>query len=311
MVEMSVITSIPLLTLAHHLLLAGYLHIVIVTVWLWDTLVSLSDEVKAFRIANRRMTLPHVIYILSRVLTGGTVLSILVYAATPRVGCHSGAHIIGWFGALATPLNTSLFLIRANAVFMQRRKWKLLFAILWLSTFAALTTPFSFSAANFQIAGFCPVAKVERIGTAGAIAVAIFDTVVFFSITYEIMSINKLSHHRASWNFGTGQVSRTLLLTGQLYYFPVITVNVLVMAAMLSSSVEPQYQTVALVADIAFQNVMACRVFRLLRMGIIYESPSTCSLDLPSGSFSVEDFPLPDFENSTWTRSLAHEGLRN
>lgn len=140
---------------------------------------------------------------------------------TPYVGCDSSAHVIAWFGTLATPLNTSLFLVRADAVFKQNKKWRLVLTVLWLSTFSTLTTPFSFFAASFQIGGYCPVAKVERMGAAGPIAVAIFDTAVFVSMTYKILSMSKLDNHD-SWIRlflrGTGQVSRTLLMTGQLYY---------------------------------------------------------------------------------------------
>lgn len=60
------------------------------------------------------------------------------------------------------------------------------------------------------------------------------------------------------------------------------------------SPVEPQYQTVALVADIVFQNVMACRVFRLLRLGILCEDAEemSYSLDLSPSQSSTEDIPL-------------------
>lgn len=41
------------------------------------------------------------------------------------------------------------------------------------------------------------------------------------------------------------------------------------MATVLSSSVPSQYQIVALVAGVVFQNVLASHVFRLLRIGIL------------------------------------------
>lgn len=71
----------------------------------------------------------------------------------------------------------------------------------------------------------------------------------------------------------------TLPILGRFYlsdilFSPVMSLNALV-AGMLSSSVSPQYQAVALVADVAFQNTMACRVFRLLRLGILQDKLRT------------------------------------
>lgn len=72
----------------------------------------------------------------------------------------------------------------------------------------------------------------------------------------------------------------TLPILGRFYlsdilFSPVMSLNALVVAGMLSSSVSPQYQAVALVADVVFQNTMACRVFRLLRLGILQDELRT------------------------------------
>lgn len=140
---------------------------------------------------------------------------------TPHLGCRPGAATIVWLGAFATPFNTFLFLVRADAVFKQNKTWRFILIILWLSTFTSLTTPFSVAPYPFELNGYCVVGKVDRMGAAGAIAVAIFDTAVFVSMTYKILSISKMGD-RSNWGRmffgGTGQVSRTLLLTGQLYY---------------------------------------------------------------------------------------------
>ena len=144
-----------------------------------------------------------------------------IVLAVPRIGCHYGAHIIAWFAAFASPANALLFLIRANAVFRNHLKWRVFLFILWISTLSAFTAPFSFTASSFKIDGYCSVAEVDRIVVAGLATIAIFDTVVFFSVTREIVSTNTIMGNRG-WRTlftkGTGRVSQVLLLTGQLYY---------------------------------------------------------------------------------------------
>lgn len=60
--------------------------------------------------------------------------------------------------------------------------------------------------------------------------------------------------------------------------------NTLIIAVVLSSSVEAPYQHTAVFFDIVFQNIMTCQVFRLLRLGILYEDPKICSDSMDSVS---------------------------
>ena len=71
------------------------------------------------------------------------------------------------------------------------------------------------------MSGFCSVGKVHQTVIAGPVTIAIFDTMVFFSITREVLSTSK-KIGRQSWyelfTKCTGRVSQMLLVTGQLYY---------------------------------------------------------------------------------------------
>ena len=53
------------------------------------------------------------------------------------------------------------------------------------------------------------------------------------------------------------------------------------MAVLLSPVVSAQFQGVAIVADVVFQNMMACQVFRLLRLKILCDD-DTASIVAPS-----------------------------
>ncbi|KAK7693117.1 hypothetical protein QCA50_002683 [Cerrena zonata] len=67
------------IVIAHRLAITSYLHIAISIVWLWDALTTLSDEFRTFQRADRRIRLPDVIYPLSRIITGSTVLGDLIH----------------------------------------------------------------------------------------------------------------------------------------------------------------------------------------------------------------------------------------
>ena len=74
---------------------------------------------------------------------------------------------------------------------------------------------------------------------------------------------------------------------------PVITMNIFGMVVTISS-INQQYKTVAMIGGIAFQNIMACQVFRLLRQGILYEDPQECSMDLSLSQFCLDRFLSPE-----------------
>lgn len=148
-------------------------------------------------------------------------VNLTIQAVIPHTNCNTTTQIVAWFGAFATPLNTLLFLIRASAVFNRCLKSRIALGILWLSTFATLTSPFSFDGIHLKLTRYCALERVKQFCAAGTITVAIFDTVVFFSIAYKLTTSSRLDA-RDSWSTscirGTGRISRALLVTGQLYY---------------------------------------------------------------------------------------------
>ena len=52
------------------------------------------------------------------------------------------------------------------------------------------------------------------------------------------------------------------------------------MAVLLSPVVSAQFQGVAIVADVVFQNMMACQVFRLLRLKILCDDDTASIVNL-------------------------------
>ena len=173
-----------------------------------------------------------------RAITGGTVLSNVIHASMCNLSwlgsnwqclslvirsreCNHSLQVATWMGATASVMNTLLFLMRARAVFLQSSKWSLFFGALWLTTLSIYTIPFSFLQDTNNPLGYCILEKVERLGTAGPIAIAVFDTVVYISISSKIYKLNDVDEVFAADDRPTsirGRVSRVLLSTSQMYY---------------------------------------------------------------------------------------------
>ena len=118
-------------------------------------------------------------------------------------------------------MNAFLFMIRAHAVFKQEKKPRILLTGLWFTTFLVFVCPSSFIFASEPIQGYCPAVEVKKIGLVGPIALAIFDTLIFVSITWSIISFTREdSTFRGTFRFYKygGRVAQLLLSTGHLYF---------------------------------------------------------------------------------------------
>ena len=142
---------------------------------------------------------------------------------TTDAGCKIVLTAVTWFEALALISNSSLFLFRVLAVFADDNIGRIIFTALWLTTFLALSIPFSVVVDFEPLA--CTISQVRPLGSAGFLAVTMFDTLVFVAITYDLLAINWHGSHRNRltrisllFGQGMGKVSKVLLRTGQVYY---------------------------------------------------------------------------------------------
>lgn len=133
-------------------------------------------------------------------------------------------HLISWSGTLAACLSSFLFLIRAHAVFYESRRAKIVLSILWaLGCLGALSAPFSFKEGHIGKTQICTMLGVDKIGAAGAVAVGVFDTVIFVASYYRVVILTLGSNLRERVRgviegAEIGQVAKAIMQTGQLYY---------------------------------------------------------------------------------------------
>ncbi|CAL1708181.1 unnamed protein product [Somion occarium] len=254
-----------------------YVFACVLGAWLWDLLMGIPEDIRMFR--KERVALSDVAYVLARIASGGFVTMSFLFAAAPLSNCQTMINITGWFGAFALPCNSMLFLLRIRGVFFNSRIITIIFSLLWLSTLASFTAPFTFTANNIGPTDNCIITRVDERSSAGFFSIGVFDTMVFIAITIRILSFNPTiswsERLRTFWSGkNMGRVSRALLQTGQLYYLVTVGGNILVMVIILNARVSATFQGMSTVPNIALQNAMACKVFRLLKLGLIKGFPS-------------------------------------
>ncbi|TCD66862.1 hypothetical protein EIP91_000816 [Steccherinum ochraceum] len=263
--------------IASQLEASRYLYSATVGAWVWDTLMSIPEDVLMFR--DHPMRIADVVYILARFASFGFIIASLIFQVASVGDCHKLAQAIGWLGACALPLNSLLFFFRARAVFNKNKILVALFAVLWLGTLGgSLTAPFAVDGIHIGTTSNCVNSNVKPFASAGSIAVAVNDTLVFLAISTQLMMYSLAS----TWSSrikafmkgqGLGQISKTLLQTGQLYYMATVGLNLVAAIVILTPSVPPVLRAMFSIPNVALQNVMACRVYRQLKIGLIREQP--------------------------------------
>ncbi|KAK7685227.1 hypothetical protein QCA50_011590 [Cerrena zonata] len=255
----------------------AYVHVAITSAWLWDALISFSTEVETFD-KRRQLVLVDVVYWLSRLLTLVLVvcqINTTTVVTTSASRCNRLIHTISATGAIATCLSTFLFLVRVKAVFGHSRRATYIFNTLWFIAVGGViaTVPFAFSGSNDEVTHTCVITRIDKNEIVGSITVAIFDSAVFISISYHVISLQTTARERwTSFFKGTdiGMISQVLLRTGQLYAFPMLILLICLMVIEFSSFIPAalsfQCHGAVYLASATFYNAMACRVFRLLRL---------------------------------------------
>ncbi|CAL1700652.1 unnamed protein product [Somion occarium] len=282
----------------------GYLAAGVAAVWLWDFMTAFLDYVRL--LATRRISLTDVTYIAARISSAGSLIAALVQLVASPDDCDLKSRAVNWFAAIALPCNSLLFFLRVRAVFRESRLIVGVFALLWLSTFTTITIPLSSHGIMLETIRVCSNSTLQSYDSIGFVAVAVFDTLVLIAISVRVLS----GSMAISWSErcrsllsgkGLGTVSRILLQTGQLYYLATVGVNI-AMAILIFTSESEAVQVGVAIVGVALQNIMACKVYRLLKLGLIETLPlGMWTVRLPT---EVELAVMP-----TVNVNIAHEDM--
>ncbi|KAK7689905.1 hypothetical protein QCA50_006544 [Cerrena zonata] len=265
-------------------------------VWFWDVSMSISSEIQMW--TQHKFSKDDVIYILTRITKAGCIIGALVFASSPLNNCQAAILVSCWLAAIVLPLNSLLFLIRILGVFHDSKVIKIGFSVLWFPTLCSFIAPFVASASHIGPTQKCEVDRVTAGSSSGFYVIAIYDTLVFIAITLRILSDNLAKGWKTRAKVFVsaekmGPVFRIVLQTGQLYYLVTTGANIVALIILCLPSIPPTYKISATVPNLLLQNVMACRVFRLLKQGAFKTEVFTVSAQNQQPSSIVFNVSTP------------------
>lgn len=239
--------------------------------------------------------------------------------------CATLAKAIGWTGAITLPLHTIPFFFCARAIFLQSPRVIAFFAVLWLGTVgSSFTTPFFIHSRHLGDTKTCTIHLDEKFAT-GIVAVAAHNTLVFVSVTINLMMYT----HEENWRGrlkayfhrrGVSDLTKFLMESGQSYIVcvllthlhhylvitnlpcrPIVVFNIVAATVNLITSVPSSYKLAFIVMNVAIQNAFTARIHRLIKLGIIDDHPTTfvtTALHTPA----TVDLPRPGESHLQWTQ---------
>lgn len=121
-----------------------------------------------------------------------------------------------------------LFLRRLHAVYANDRMVRWIFTFLWVGmTACGIPTLVGFHMEHIPGTGFCTIVKIEKYVSITDFYPAVFDTLVYFTVSYRIMTAHNVAHEGTTWKAViTGKalprgLLRALFQGGQQYYLSV------------------------------------------------------------------------------------------
>ncbi|KZP07989.1 hypothetical protein FIBSPDRAFT_1052653 [Athelia psychrophila] len=259
-----------------------YISVAQLTAYSYDWLLSISQEHKVMSRAG--LTWPIAIYLLSRITTWVHLLLILIFVFAPIGECTPLIPYLAMCAATRVISTSFLFFLRVRAVYLHSRYVTALFGTLWLITVTLnVLGATSIRAAPSTYMHHC-ISYQTIYFTYPSISSFVFDTLVFLAISYRLAADAATEH---SWRArlqsvftgkGLFDVSRALMTSGLLYYVAIIFSFWVNLAVMVSPLVPVSSHHLLNTPYIAFTNIMACRVFRGVALGMLEKSLTSAGL---------------------------------
>ncbi|TCD60972.1 hypothetical protein EIP91_009237 [Steccherinum ochraceum] len=207
------------------------------------------------------------------------LISTMVHSVAMVENCHALGLAEGWTGSLQYVFNALLFVFRIRGVFFHQRYIVWFFYFMWLAVFAAcLVAPFGLDSVALPPSGLCVNTRLVNASAAGVITSAVNDTLIFVFITGKLVlqahddaGTAKSFFHIFFSGKGMGEISRVVLQTGQLYYLATAGFTIASAIAIFTPAVPAPYADVMIVVNGFITNVMTTRVYRLLKLRLIYD----------------------------------------
>ncbi|KZP04809.1 hypothetical protein FIBSPDRAFT_1054442 [Athelia psychrophila] len=260
--------------LAYQMQIVGHVYVATLAAFIWDWLVSISAEHRMYRKSG--LSLPTFAYTLSRIGTLGYLIAVTMFEIVPIADCQALEYAIGIFFEIAVPATSFLFFLRVRAVYNKSKTVTAVFGFLWIAIKGvSLVMLIGMKGAHIGDTLQCGQTKVPKYSMIPIVVVSVTDTLVFLAISYRLASnaiVGDTWRQRAR-SFFTGDglygVSKSLLQSGQFYYFLTIGMGITTTAVMLTSSMPDILRAFLTPPYVALSSALACRVFRSLLVGTL------------------------------------------
>ncbi|KAJ7660629.1 hypothetical protein B0H17DRAFT_846997, partial [Mycena rosella] len=238
-------------------------------VFIWDILNNLrSDYVLLFK---QNLHVACLAYVVSRIGSLMYVLGYTIFLSYPLQACNTAYVAFNVFYPIGVSASAFLFFFRVRAIYGGNRLVTAIFGFLWLAVLgSSITIPFGVSAGKLGDPSECIVARVEAYVGASGITLAVHDTLVFFAISYRLVSdVEQMQQQTRGTQLkmlfsGTHlpAFSKALFADGQMYYMITVVINIVAILLVYIPTVSPVYRGLLSVPDVTLTSIMACRVYR-------------------------------------------------
>ncbi|KAJ7782484.1 hypothetical protein DFH07DRAFT_790807 [Mycena maculata] len=252
---------------------AGYLSLAVLSAFIWDILSTIPDDVKMLRIS--KFGLPIITYVFSRVITLAYLAMSTIYQVAPLGNCRHVQIASGTLYGVSVTATAALFILRIVAVFHGNRVVINFFLFTWFLTLgSSIIVPFYIGTKNIGPTLRCINTDVGPVAGVGTIVNTLANLLVFIALSWRLAlngTTPGLTGRSQSLIHGTGLpiMSKVLLQSGQLFYLTTVSFNILTLVMGIAPSISPTFHGIFPMPNIALENVMACRVFRALRLGLL------------------------------------------
>ncbi|KAJ7757613.1 hypothetical protein B0H16DRAFT_1314327 [Mycena metata] len=261
-------------------------------VFVWDILNNLHSDYSL--LFKHRLNAATLAYFVSRIASFAYVLGSTIFA------CESLYSALSAFFPIGVSGTAFLFFIRVRAIFNGERMPTIIFGCLWLavlaSSIANSTTGRAIGLGNPTL---CVVALQHvppaLLGLVG-IAITMHDTIVFLAISYRLIS-NVQAEPQTPWEqfkalFSGADLpafSKSLFMDGQMYYMIAVVVNIAT-TVVAYAPVSPVYRSLLVIPSVTITCIMACRVYRNVKLGVTHRNGDFMLPTLNTGNTILPTF---------------------
>jgi len=248
----------------------------------------LDNTVGDYNLLKSRPNISLIAYFLSRVGALGYMLGSAIFSSAPTGNCVVFEHAVEAWCPLNVACTGYLFFLRLRAVYNRNRIIVGTFFVLWLGLMvSSLFVPIGVMGGAVGPTDYCEDALVSKAVYFVQMGPFIYDTLVFVAISWRLSRIAYIEQAgpRESLQvvlFGKylPAFTKSMLLDGQIYYLTTSVGGIAIAILSFSPGIPGPLRTIAMDPYIVLGNIMACRVYRRTRMGLIRESEiSTTTID--------------------------------